>query len=223
MHTQTNTNPSKSPAGTFPENAKPHRSLDKPRPSYAPTNDDLQLWVDEEKSDREIAHIVKDRTGRSVSERWVRDLRTANGIRRLVLTGARAKGRPDVIRDETFQTSGERDACFDRVRHGEWRLEDVESFTGCSYYDVKYEYEVWLRTNRRKPLQSGAQRAALTAIADPDATMVDRALAVMGRRMRITETGSAIVDGERVTISRAVELADQEARELGLPSITRKE
>lgn len=206
------------PAGSFPAQ-KPSRFADRPLPDHAPTKDELQRWVDADRSDRWIASVIKRRSGKGVNERWVRDLRTSFGIRRLLLTGARSKEKTCVVRDQLFKDSSEADAVFERVRHGEWSIEDIEDYTGCSTYDCRYEYETWLKKNRRSPLQSSSQRAALAAIADPDATMIERASKILGRRMRILDSGSAIVDGERMTVWQAIDVADDEAIDLGLPSI----
>lgn len=195
------------------------RMLDHPD---LPPKDKLQQWVDGGLTDKEIGFALRRDTGRGRSERWVRNARMAHGIRRPLFCGARQLQAAGAIIDPMFPSDADRDAAFEKIRHGEWSVVDIESLTGCSSYECRLEYELWLRRNRNKPLEAPALRKARTILSDDDATPIEKAKVILGRRFEMSDRGGFKLDGKLTSLSIVIEEAEEEAKSLGLPRIRNK-
>lgn len=187
---------------------------------YKPTRQELERLVGLGMTDGEIAWTI---TRGNKTASWAKDRRIEHGVLRRKGGAAQVGG---LTLDPVFKDDRERDHWLDRVRHGEVTLADVEEVTGSRQQDVEHEWRVWISVNHSRPLESLALRRARLALTNTSLPLYARMQALFGRRIQVVEVADRhdiLLDGERVTLRQAVEATNEEARDLGLPTLTRED
>jgi hypothetical protein len=188
-------------------------------PALAASKNELESLVGLGLTDEEIAQKLT--FGRHGAW-WAKERRLALGVHR------RKGGAQQVARaviDPVFAELWEKDEWFDRILHGEADIHDVCAYTGCSYNEVYWEFRAWSARNPDQPLETQSMRRARSVLEDHDSIPTDKIAAVFGRRYENRRNGPLshhFIDGRRVGLTEAMELADTEARELGLPGILKR-
>lgn len=184
---------------------------------YPVTREELERLVGLGYTDAQIADHL---TAGVKTASWAKDRRIEHKVLRR--KGGAAQVGSGVV-DFVFAHAQERDLWFDRVRHGDCLLDDVISYTEANPRDVYEEWRRWSALNHGRPFETPAARQAREAILDTGIEIPLKLTALFGRRFKITQSDTrfeCLLDGERVTLAAAVEAGDEEARELGLPTIS---
>lgn len=183
-----------------------------------PSKEELERLVGAGLSDAEIATHL---TGGTKTASWAKDKRIQRKVFRRK-GGAIQVGR--AIIDPVFLDDRERDIQFERVRHGECDLAEIMAYTGCREQEIVAEWRQWISRCHDRPLENIALRRARQALTDDSLSMMDKLQALFGRRIRIVENQlkyEIFLDGERMTLVRAIKEGNIEAADLGLPPIAR--